>query len=175
MKTVLDTSALISLETIELLELALENIEILTTSRVVDELEKMIEFEDRLVERAENVIKYVDEGKVEVVDVSEKKVDRVVSESKSVDKGEASCFLCAKESKVVNLVMDDVAAASSLEGKAMRDGIHQRISAAVVVELMQKEVISEEKARESLDSLIEDRDWRESILEVLAEEHFSDD
>lgn len=172
MKAVLDTSALISLETIELLEPALESIEVLTTFQVVDELESMIEFEDRLAERAESVIRYVDEEKLEVVEISEEKIDRVMSESKSVDKGEASCFLCAKESKVENLVMDDVAAASSLEGEAMREGIHQRISAAVIVELMQNEVISKERAREALDCLIEDRDWRGSVLEVLAEEHF---
>ncbi len=69
--------------------------------------------------------------------------------------------------------MDDVEPASSLEGKAIREGINQSISTGVIVELMQKEVISKERAGEALDRLIGDRDWRGSVLEELAEKHFS--
>jgi len=69
--------------------------------------------------------------------------------------------------------MDDVEPASSLEGKAIREGINQSISTGVIVELMQKEVISKERAGEALDRLIEDRDWRGGVLEMLAEKHFS--
>jgi len=60
-----------------------------------------------------------------------------------------------------------------MERKARREGIDQSISAAVIVELMQKEVISKEEAGEALDRLIGDRDWRGSVLEELAEKHFS--
>ncbi len=160
------------METIDLLELSLENIDVITTSNVIDELGNMRKFEDRLAGRAKNVVKHMDEERLEVVDVTEEKVDRMISESKSVDKGEASCFICAKGFKIGNLVMDDVGAASSLEGESMREVIHQRISAAVIVELMKKEVISKERAREGIDSLIEDRDWKGGVLEVLVEEHF---
>lgn len=168
MKAVFDTSALISLETIDLLELCLENIEMITTSQVVEELENIRKFEDRLAEKAESIISYIDEERLKVVDISEDKLDEVISPN--VDRGEASCFICSKESKTKFLVMDDVEAASSLEAEAMSEGIHQRISVAVIVELLQKGVISNKKARKALDDLIKDRDWKGGVLEVLAED-----
>ncbi|MFP4050820.1 MAG: hypothetical protein ACLFVB_03675, partial [Thermoplasmata archaeon] len=170
MNAVFDTSALISLNTIDLLELGLENIEMITTSQVVEELEDMQGFEDRLAEEAESILSYIDEERLNVVEISEEKLDEVIS--RSVDKGEASCFICAKETKTKFLVMDDVEAASSLEAEAMREGIHQRISVAVIVELLQKGVISKRKVRKALDDLIEDRDWKGGVLELLAEEYF---
>lgn len=170
MKAVFDTSALISLKAIDLLELGLENIEMITTYQVFKELENMRRFDDRLAEKAECIISYIDKERLKVVEISEEKLEEVISAS--VDRGEASCFICTKESKTKFLVMDDVEAASSLEAEAMSEGIHQRISVAVIVELLQKGVISDKKARKALDDLIEDRDWKRGVLEVLAEEYF---
>lgn len=142
----------------------------ITTSQVVEELEDMQGFEDRLAEEAESILSHIYEERLKVVEISEEKLDEVIS--RSVDKGEASCFICAKETKTKFLVMDYVEADSSLEAEAMREGIHQRISVAVIVELLQKGVISKRKVRKALDDLIEDRDWKGGVLELLAEEYF---
>ncbi len=62
--------------------------------------------------------------------------------SSGVDKGKASCFVCCVENGIRNLIMDDVDAAYELEGRALASEIKLKISAAVIIELMRKGMIS---------------------------------
>ncbi len=170
-----DTSALLSLETIGLLKKAYENIDMVTTGLIIEELKEIREYQDDLGEVAREVLKAVKRGGIKVFDLSRGEVDRLDSFSSSIDKGEASCFILAEEKGIKFLILDDIKAASALESRAIKEGIDQRISVAIIVELLNKGVISKVEARETVDELIEDRGWKGGVLEVLAKKYLPEE
>lgn len=168
----MDTSSLISLKAIEVLEFASENIEIMVTSAVVEELREMSKVSDREGEAAGKILELVSKEKISVAEIDSKERVQEVTSSR-VDKGEATCFILCQEKEIKNLIMDDVEAASRLEGRAIREGIRQKISVAVIMELVERELITREEAKKSIEKLKNMRDWRGGVLEVLADKYLS--
>ncbi|KXA96082.1 hypothetical protein AKJ37_06080 [candidate division MSBL1 archaeon SCGC-AAA259I09] len=172
-QAVMDTSSLISLEVIDILELTSENIEIIVPSAVVEELREMSKISDREGEVAEDILALISKEKISVVEVDSEKVRKITSSQ--VEKGEASCFVHCYEKGVRNLIMDDIEAASQLEGRTIKEGIRQKISVAVIIELMKKELITKEEAESAVEKLKKTRDWRGGVLEALADKYLSNE
>lgn len=170
----MDTSVLISLGMVDLLEMASENVEIFVPSVVVEELEEIGGYPDPEGKAAKDALGLVFKGKIHVEEIKAAKEVRETL-SAHVDEGEASCFVYCKEKGIKNLVMDDIGAASELEGEALSEGISQKISVAVIVELLRGGEISPEKARLAIRGLMEERDWKGGVLEVLAEDYLSEE
>lgn len=170
----MDTSSLVSLEVIDILELASENIGITVTPTVVKELRRMSKIPDREGDAAKGVLDLISDEKISVAEVESKDEAREITSSR-VEKGEASCFVCCKEQKINNLIMDDIGAASRLEGRSIKNGIRQKISVAAIIELMRKDVITEERARTEIERLKKTRDWKGGVLEVLADKYLSEE
>lgn len=169
----LDTFALISLGIVNLLEPASENFEVIIPSAVEHELREVSEYPDPEGKAAKEALNLISKGKITVVELeAEREVKEILSPH--VDEGEASCFICCKETRTRNLVMDDIDAAFELEGKAISEGIRQKISVAAIVGLMRNKIISQEKAKLAINKLIETRDWKGGVLEVLAREYLSE-
>lgn len=171
---VMDTSSLISLKVIDILEIASENIQITITSIIMEELKKMSKTSDREGKAAKEILELISEEKISVVEVNSKdKVQEITSPQ--VDEGEASCIVCCQEKEIKNLVMDDINAASKLEGRAISKGIQQKISVAIIIELMKKKIITKEKAISLINELKKSRDWKGGVLEVLADKYLKKD
>ena len=168
----MDTSALISLQIAGLLDVASENIDITITEQVVDELLEIKQYNDEVGRAAEEVLSIIERGSIDIVNVPREDIEEILSSS--VDEGEASCFVLAKKDKIRNLVMDDIKAASTLEETAIKEGIRQRISVAVIMELLNESVISKEEAKKGVREMIKDRGWKGGVLEVLAEKYLDD-
>ncbi len=151
------------------LEKAALTLELITTDHVKKELEEISKYGDDVAEASERVLYLISEEMIIVKDISENSIEDFIGVK--VDRGEASCFLCAKKHGVRNLIMKDVEAASQLEGKAIKEGIKQKISVAVIVELENRGLVSKDEAKEVVEQLIEIKDWRGSVLEVLAKKY----
>jgi predicted nucleic acid-binding protein len=169
-KVVMDTSSLVSLEMVGLLRRALKITEITIPAVVAEELKEISKFSDPKGKAAENISKLIDERKISVVKIrARKKVDGLLSSD--VDEGEASCFVCCVENGIENLVMDDVDAAYELEGRALASEIKLKISAAVIIELMRKKVISKKRSASAIKKMVKLRGWEGGVLEVLAKKY----
>lgn len=156
----MDTSALISLHMADILEIASRNIDMVTTQLVKEELEEIKQYDDPIGQAAEEILHLIYSEEIRTT---------------HVDDGEASCFVLAKDFKIKILVMDDIKAASALEGRAIKEGIDQRISVAVIIELLNMDVISRGKAKTGIKDMIKDRGWKGGVLEILKEKYLSED
>ncbi len=156
-----------------ILEVASRNIDMVTTQFVKGELEEIKQYDDPVAQAAEEILRIIYSGDIETLDVQNK--DAKEMQTSYIDQGEASCFVLAKDLNIKTLVMDDVKAASALEGLAIKEGIDQRISVAVIIELLNKSVISEGKAKTCIKDMITDRGWKGGVLEILAERYLSED
>ncbi|KXB00443.1 hypothetical protein AKJ42_00715 [candidate division MSBL1 archaeon SCGC-AAA261C02] len=135
-------------------------------------MEELSEYPDPEGKAAKKALELISK---ELIITEEVKAEEEIQEllSPHVDEGEASCFICCRKRGTKNLIMDDVNAAAELEGKAISSGIRQKISVAMIAELMKEGEISRRKARSAVDKLMKTRDWRGGVLEALAKKYFS--
>jgi len=145
---VADTSALISLASIDLLDIFLAEFEVHTTELVLDELENTAGYDDRHGAAAQTVLD---------------NLDRIAAhptggefESSRVDQGEGSCALLTRELDADFLITDDLRALAELQTVA---DSKMAISPIVLKALVQRDVLNQADALEKLDELAEQRDW----------------
>ncbi|MGM0510754.1 MAG: hypothetical protein ACQESD_06470 [Thermoplasmatota archaeon] len=164
---------MISLQVTDLLNTAAENIDLVVTQLVVEELKEIKQHNDQIGQAAEKILYVVVSKDIEIFNIPENDVKEL--QTSNIDEGEASCFILAKNKNIKFLVMDDIKASSTLESLAIKENIHQRISVAVIIGLMNMDVISKEKAKRSVDLMVKDREWKGSVLEVLVEKYLNED
>lgn len=168
-KSVYDTSAIISLASINLLEKSLKILKIFITNEVLDEINNMSKFKDIKGTSANKILRLIKEKKINVIKVSKDKT--LLFTSKDVDKGEASCFSACIENEIKSLVIDDIDAAYSLQDLARIKGIKIRISVAIITELLKAKLMTKEESIKAIKNLIKIREWEGGVLEVLAERY----
>jgi len=170
MKAVLDTSALISLEVSGLLPDALKLLDVTIPPTVFEELKELSKFDDIEGKSASRTIGLVKDGRIIKHKVGGKKnVEKLLSSD--VDVGEAECFMCCLKEGIKLLVLDDVDAAYSLEGLAKSQNIKLKISVAVIVELVNRNLIKRKKAYSAVKKMVKVRRWEGGVLEVLSEKY----
>ena len=145
---VADTSALVSLGSIDLLNTFLTEFDVHTTETVIEELEETSEYNDNHGNAAETVLENVDR-------ITTHQVDGEFTSS-HVDQGEGSCALLTKQIDAKFLITDDLRALPELQTVA---DSQVAISPIVLKALVKREAIEQEEALEKLDELAEQRDW----------------
>ncbi|MEF8812534.1 MAG: hypothetical protein V5A55_01775 [Halovenus sp.] len=145
---VADTSALVSIASIDLLDTLLTEFDVHTTEVVVEELEETGEYDDTHGDAAETVLDYSTR-------ITVHRVDGTFTSSR-VDPGEGSCALLTKPLEAAFLITDDLRALSELQTVA---DAQVAISPIVLKALVKRNVLEQDEALEKLDRLAEQRDW----------------
>lgn len=145
---VADTSALISIASIDLLDTFRSEFDTCTTETVVGELEGTAEYDDRHGNAATDVLENLDTVTVHRVGAG--------FASSRVDEGEASCALLTNELAAEFLITDDLQALPELQNLA---DAKVAISPIVLKALVKRGVLEQEVALAKLDRLAENRSW----------------
>lgn len=145
---VADTSALVSLASIDLLDTFLREFDVHTTDRVGGELEDTSAYDDRHGNAAESVLENLDRISVHQIQES--------FTSSRVDDGEGSCALLTTEMDAEFLITDDLHALPELQPIA---DAQVAISPIVLKALVKKERLEHGDAVSKLDELARQRDW----------------
>ncbi len=171
-RVVIDTSALISLEVVEIMEKLFEIAEVIIPQAVEEEIIKLGRFRDEEGLAARRIAKFIEKKRIKVRRVkSGEKVARILS--RNVNAGEAECFVCCLEQNVRTLIIDDVDAAYDLESISIASGIKLKLSAAVLVELYRKKLLSKKELRRKIRKLIKTRRWESNALETLCKKYLN--
>lgn len=145
---VADTSALISLATVGLLDAFLTEFDVHTTEKVIEELEDTGEYDDAHGKAAETSLDHLDQITVHQVDGA--------LESSRVDPGEGSCALLTNKIDAEFLITDDLRALPELQHVA---DAKAAISPIVLRAFVKRGVLEHEAALNKLGELAEQRDW----------------
>ncbi len=172
MKIVVDTSSLLSLEFMAILEDTFSIAEVHITSTVEEELKEIASYKDEKSRSAKKVLKLVHEGKIKCVHTEYKAFSKYIS--RSVDAGEASCLALCISDAIPFLITDDADAAYYLGRTAMQKGIKIRICVAVLMELIKAGIITKPEAKEKMWTLIKQRGWEGGVLEVLIKKYIEE-
>lgn len=145
---VADTSSLISIASIQILDTFLEEFDVHTTETVVEELRETAEYEDRHAEAAQTVLQHMDRIKSH----------RVKGEfvSARIDPGEATILKLSQKNTVDFLITDDLHALPELQTVA---DAKVAISPILLKALTQRNKLEQEEAERKLRELAENRDW----------------
>lgn len=161
---VADTSALISLATIDTLDLFLEEFDVHTTETVVQELKETQSYDDHHGEAAETVINHLDRMTAHQIDNGE-------FHSSRIDIGEGSCALLTRKLDTDFLITDDLRALPELQTVA---DAKVAISPIVLKALVQRDVLDREDALSMVEELAENRDWLGASIYRRARQLFED-
>jgi predicted nucleic acid-binding protein len=145
---VADTSALISIASIDLLDVFLTEFDVHTTETVIEELEETSEYDDRHGEAADIVLDNLDK-------ITTHQVQGEFTSSR-VDHGEGGCALLTTEIDAEFLITDDLRALPELQTVA---DSRVAISPIVLKAFVKRDVLTQQKALETLDDLAEHRSW----------------
>jgi predicted nucleic acid-binding protein len=145
---VADTSSLISLASIDLLDALLTEFDVHTTELVVEELEETSEYDDRHGDAARAVLD--DRDRIITHQTKE------AFTSSRVDHGEGSCVHLTREIDAAFLITDDLRALPELQTVA---DAQVAISPIVLKALVRRNVLERNEALEKLDELTYQRDW----------------
>lgn len=146
---VADTSALISIASIDLLDTLLAEFEIHTTETVVRELEETAEYEDPHGEAAAAVLNQISE-------ITIHSTETVQTRSSRIDAGEASTIELVNKKKTDFLITDDLRALPELQPVV---NCRVAISPIVLKALVKKELLTRDQALSKVDRLAHQRDW----------------
>lgn len=159
---VADTSALISLATVDLLGTFLTEFDVHTTEYVLEELEDTSQYDDRHGDAAQIVLDHQDR-------ITTHQISGEFTSSR-VDRGEGSCALLTQELEDAEfLITDDLHALPELQTVA---DAKVAISPIVLKALVQRDVLEQGEALEKLDELAERRDWLGAPIYRRAEKLF---
>ena len=172
MKIVVDTSSLLSIGFMEVLDETFDIAEVYITSIVLKELKEIAGYDDEKSDTAKRIMELVKDGKIKCFHIKDEQFSEYISIN--VDAGEASCLaLCISET-VQFLITDDADAAYSLGRIAMQRGIKIRICVAVLMELVKAGIITGSDAKEKMNKLIQQRGWEGGVLEVLVRKYLEE-
>ena len=143
-----DTSALVSLGHTELIELILDNYNVIISDRILIELTKIGERNDKDARAANKWLEY--SNKMELKDAMKSNV------------GEEELYeICQREK--LSMVTDDVKATKNFE-----DEINWIFSVHIVFLLYYKGIISKERAIFSIEKIQQNRSFQAAILRTLS-------
>ena len=173
MKIVADTSALLSLAMTTLLENSLKLLEVCTTKEIEVELKELGKYADQEGKAAATLLNTINSRRIRVINVRRQhKIEELITAD--INHGEASCFIACLEHGISTILIDDANAIHSLENIAEAKKIKLKLSVAVLVELLNKGVITKNKAKLAIRKMIETRGWEGGALEVLIKKHLKD-
>lgn len=145
---VADTSALISVATIDLLDTLLAEYDVHTTETVVEELETTADYDDTHGQGARRVLERLDNLEVHSTDAAQK--------TSRIDAGEASTVTLTNDLGADFLITDDLRALPELQALV---NAQVAISPIVLKALVKRGVLDRDSALKLLEQLAAERDW----------------
>ncbi|ACV12532.1 conserved hypothetical protein [Halorhabdus utahensis DSM 12940] len=158
---VADTSALVSLASINRLDLLLAEFDVRTTETVFSELQEMADYADSHGRAAQAVL-----DRQETLAVHE--VDEPI-ESGRIDAGEGSAVVLARERNADFLITDDLRALPELQAVTET---RIAISPILLRALVERDVLDGEDALAAVEQLADERDWLGAPIYRRAKELF---
>ncbi len=152
----LDTSAFISLESINLLERVISVFDIETTNSVIDELKDFSKHSDEYGNTANRILKIVTNVSIDSTNVNE--------QIKYLEKTDNELFNLSKEKKI-SLITDDHKLIHHT-----KDKIEVYFSTFFLVTFAAANVISKREAMEMLEKLRDIRNWESNIIYLTTKE-----
>ncbi|WP_138007713.1 hypothetical protein [Halalkalirubrum salinum] len=146
---VVDTSAFISIEIGDALDLVLSTYEVHTTTVVVDELRSTAAYDDSHGRAADEVL-----GSIERISVHDQSPSGATTTR--IDAGEASCAQVVQDIDAEFLITDDLRALPELE--ALVD-CRVAISPILLRALVTNGLLSNTEAKRRLEAIAHTRDW----------------
>ncbi|MCK5559695.1 MAG: hypothetical protein KAJ51_03840 [Thermoplasmata archaeon] len=169
MKLVIDTSALVSLEIMGLLEKTFGSFEVIITNEIFQELNEMAGFKDIEGKAAKRTINNIKKYKIKIEKTNYNDYKKYLI--KGVDRGEASAFyICIKKGFEI-FITDDVDASFTLKPLAKTENVKLRICVAIVIELVHQNKITKKEAYNNIKKLINVRGWEGGVLEVMIDKY----
>ncbi len=151
---ILDTSALITIASINLLDPVLTEYDVHTTETVIEELNETAEYEDVHGEAAQTVLDQVDRIEVHRTNTQQ-------FQSSRIDDGEGSTLTLTNNKQAEFLITDDLRALPELQAVADSTVV---ISPILLKALVKRDILEQEDAMEKLEEAAENRDWLESPI-----------
>ena len=151
---VVDTSALITIASINLLDPVLTEYDVHTTETVIEELEETAEYDDVHGQAAQTVLDQLNRIKVH-------KKNEPRFQSSRIDDGEGSTVTLANEKQAEFLITDDLRALPELQTVATSKVV---ISPILLKALVKREILEQEEAVAKLEEAAKNRDWLESPI-----------
>jgi len=161
---VADTSALISVATIDLFETLLAEYDVHTTETVVEELETTAEYDDTHGRGAQCVLERINQLEIHTADAD--------LETSRIDTGEASTVTLTNDLDAAFLITDDLRALPELQ--TLVDA-QVAISPIVLKALVKRGALEHDTALELLEELAAERDWLGAPIYRRAKSLFEDD
>ncbi len=166
MKAVADTSALLSLEIMGVLDDLFGIADIYTTVLVKEELKEIADFMDEKSGRAKNILSHVRDGNVKCIETKAGMHSKYISLN--------HCFALCLGAKIPVMLTDDADVAYYLGRISAQKGIKIRMCAAVLMELVRAGKVSPQAAKGKLEGLIKKRSWEGGILGVLGKRYLEE-
>ncbi len=151
---VVDTSAFITIASINLLDHVLTEYEVHTTETVIDELEETAEYEDVHGQAAQTVLDQLERFEIH-------KTNEPRFQSSRIDDGEGSTATLANKKHADFLITDDLRALPELQTVADSTVV---ISPILLRALVKRDILEQEEAWEKLEEAAKNRDWLESPI-----------
>ena len=151
---VVDTSALITIASINLLDHLLSEYDVHTTETVIEELEKTAEYDDVHGQAAQTVLDQLNRIKIH-------KTTQPRFQSSRIDDGEGSTVTLANEKQADFLITDDLRALPELQTVTDSKVV---ISPILLKALVKREILEQEEAVAKLEEAAKNRDWLESPI-----------
>ncbi|GAB3039466.1 hypothetical protein [Natronobiforma cellulositropha] len=146
---VADTSALITIASIDLLDTVLTEFDIHTTTTVLEELEETSAYDDRHGTAARSVLEQRHR-------ITVHSTDGTARQSSRIDRGEASTIELATQESADFVITDDLRALPELQAAVQAT---VAISPIVLSALVERDALETETAVEKLEQAAANRDW----------------
>lgn len=151
---VVDTSAFITIASINLLDHVLTEYDVHTTETVIDELEETAKYEDVHGQAAQTVL-----GQLERFEIHKTNEPRF--RSSRIDDGEGSTVTLTNKKQADFLITDDLRALPELQTVTDSNVV---ISPILLKALVKRDILEQEEALEKLEEAAKNRDWLESPI-----------
>jgi len=151
---VADTSALITIASVDLLDTFLSEFDVHTTETVLKELEATSEYEDRHGKAAQTVLDQT--HRIEI-----HSTENTGLQSSRIDHGEATTIELANRLAADFLITDDLRALPELQTAVVAK---VAISPIILKALVKRDVLNKKEALAKLEQAAENRDWLSSPI-----------
>ena len=148
-----DTSALISLGAVKVIDNVLKLTKIVVTPSIVKELEEFTKHEDEYGKASKYVLKYRDNFIVKKAEIKES--------IKYIEKTDNEIYNLAKKCSSI-LITDDIKLSRHVDGK-----INTQFSTLFLTLLVSSKQLSKEKALELLEELRNIRNWENNLIYLV--------
>jgi len=146
---IIDTSALITIASINLLDPVLTEYDVHTTETVIEELNETAEYEDVHGQAAQTVLDQLDRIEVH-------RTNKQHFQSSRIDDGEGSMVTLANNKQANFLITDDLRALPELQAVADSTVV---ISPILLKALVKRDILEQKDAMEKLEEAADNRDW----------------